>query len=331
MTRAHIVDVATWFPPTVRSTAEAEARLAAENPGMKIPTSLIGRMTGVEQVYVADDETQASDLAASAARALPGGYDDVDLLIFSSATQDLIEPATAHIVAAKLDLKVPVFDVKNACNSVLNALEIADAFIRAGMYQKILIVSGEKPSVATRWRLDRAEDFVRSFPGYTMGDAGAALVVAAGDDSAGIIGAGMLARSDNWRVGTVASGGTLDPSAEFGRWFDIDGVALHAVFKSIPKQPVQQLIARSGVDPRQAEFVAVHQVALPYLKFTRKMLGITAEQMILTLPDHGNIASVTLPRQIELARQQGRTRPGAEALLVGLAGGVSVGIMGVRW
>jgi 3-oxoacyl-[acyl-carrier-protein] synthase III len=52
---------------------------------------------------------QASDLAVAAARKLideqPG---DIDLLMIASASQDLIEPATSHIVSAKLGLSAPV-------------------------------------------------------------------------------------------------------------------------------------------------------------------------------------------------------------------------------
>ena len=69
---------------------------------------------------------------------------DIDLLMFASASQDLIEPATSHIVSAKLGLSAPVFDVKNACNSVINALQVADALIRAGSHRRILVVSGAR-------------------------------------------------------------------------------------------------------------------------------------------------------------------------------------------
>ncbi|MGW2289515.1 hypothetical protein [Streptomyces phaeochromogenes] len=57
------------------------------------------------------------------------------------------EPATAHVVADKLGLRCPAFDLKNARNGVLNALEVADAFIRAGQYRRVLVATAE---VSTR-------------------------------------------------------------------------------------------------------------------------------------------------------------------------------------
>ena len=334
---SRICSIATVLPETVRTTRRTQDLLQEHNAGMRLPTGLIERITGVRRVHVADEGVMASDLAVAAAEHLLAEAEfaptEVDLLLFASATQDLIEPATAHIVAAKLGLCCPVFDVKNACNSVLNAIETADALIRVGGYERVLVCSGEKPSVATRWRLEAPEDFLRAFPGYTMCDAGAAVLLEATQDPHGprVLGSGMLARSRHWSVGTVASGGTVDPDASFGRWFDMDGRALTAAFREIPAQPWAQLVARSGTSVERARVVAVHQVAAGNFEMVRETLGVRAEQFVDTIREHGNMASVSLPRQLELARRSGLLRDGDESLLVGLAGGISVGAIGVRW
>ena len=64
------------------------------------------------------------------------GVDDVDVLIFASAGQDLIEPATANIVQEKLGTACQAFDVKNACNSFLNGLQLAESLILSGAYSQ---------------------------------------------------------------------------------------------------------------------------------------------------------------------------------------------------
>src|SRR3954470_18163088 len=193
------------LPERTRDTVETERELRARNPGLKLPTGLIARMTGVETVHIKPDDWQASDLAVAAARqALEESPGPVDLVIFASASQDLVEPATSHIVAAKLGLDAPVMDVKNACNSVLNAIEVGDAMIRSGQYRRVLIASGEGPSVAVRWEVDSHEQFIRSFPGYTMSDGGAALVLeACSEADAGIIETRFRAVSRHWSIGTL--------------------------------------------------------------------------------------------------------------------------------
>ena len=137
-----IAGLGVHLPEQVRTTAETEQRLRAENPGMRLATGLISRMTGVERVHVAPHDWQASDLAVAASRqALEQSPGDIDLVLFTAAAQDLVEPATSHIVAAKLGLTAPVMDVKNACNSVINGMQVADALIRTGQYRRVLVAS----------------------------------------------------------------------------------------------------------------------------------------------------------------------------------------------
>ena len=140
---ARIAGLGVYLPEKTRTTRQTERDLRDANPTLKLATGLIGRMTGVQKVHLRPDGWQTSDLAVAAAReALAESPGDIDLLLFAAASQDLIEPATSHIVAAKLGLTCPVMDIKNACNSVLNAMQVAEALIAAGQYRRVLIASG---------------------------------------------------------------------------------------------------------------------------------------------------------------------------------------------
>jgi 3-oxoacyl-[acyl-carrier-protein] synthase III len=320
-------------PDRVRTTRETEERLRAENPGLRLATGLIARMTGVEAVHLAPDDAQASDLAVLAARAaLAESPGPVDLLLFASASQDLIEPATSHIVAAKLGLEVPVMDVKNACNSVLNAMQVADGLIRSGQYRRVLVASGELPSRATRWRLRDHAQFIRSFPGYVMGDAGAALVLEGTDEpGAGILATRFSAVSRHWDIGTLPGGGTMNPRDPEASYFDMDGAGLQAAFLALGQEPLTRMLEEEGMRLADFDLVAIHQVALPYLAPIFARLGVPDDRTVVTVVDHGNVASATLPLQLSIARECGAIGPGSRILLIGLAGGISLGLMAVRW
>lgn len=329
---ARIASVGIHLPTRTRSTRDTERDLRARNPGLKLATGLVGRMTGVERVHVRAEGWQTSDLAVAAAReALADSPGDIDLLIFASASQDLIEPATSHIVAAKLGLECPVMDVKNACNSVLNAMQVAEALIASGQYRRVLIASGEEPSHAVRWDLADHDQFIRSFPGYTMSDGGAAVVLEASDDPAtGILDSTFVAVSRHWEVGTLPTGGSMNPRSLDHAYFDMDGRALQEAFLELGPQPVLDLLDRNGWTWDDFDLVAIHQVALPYLPPIFERLGVPDDKTVVTIADHGNLASVTLPLQLSLARERGVVRDGSLALLIGLAGGISLGLMAVR-
>jgi 3-oxoacyl-[acyl-carrier-protein] synthase-3 len=327
-----IAGLGVYLPATTRSAAQTERDLRSANPRLKIATGLIHRLTGVESVHLRPEGWQASDLAVAASRiALNESPGDPDLLIFASASQDLIEPATSHIVAAKLGLTCPVMDISNACNSVINAMQVAEALIASGQYRRVLIASGEQPSHGVRWQLRDHAQFIRSFPGYTMSDGGAAVVLKATDDpGTGILDSSFIAVSRHWKIGTLPTGGTMNPRSLEHTYFDMDGQGLQRAFLDLGPAPVLELLERNGLTWDDFDLVAIHQVALPYLPPIFERLGVAPDKSVITIADHGNLASVTLPLQLALARESGLVGPGSLVMLIGLAGGISLGLMLVR-
>ncbi|MDT9682382.1 hypothetical protein RND61_09910 [Streptomyces sp. TRM76323] len=70
--------------------------------------------------------------------------------------------------------------MKNACGSVLNAMEKAAALIATGRCRTALTACEEVGSPATRWHGPDHEALIRAVPGRTVPGAGAALVLTAG-------------------------------------------------------------------------------------------------------------------------------------------------------
>ena len=328
---SRIAGLGVHLPDALRTTVQTERELRSRNPHLRLATGLIARMTGVVNVHVRPEDWNASDLAVAAAReALDASPGPIDLVLFASASQDLVEPATSHIVSAKLGLTAPVMDVKNACNSVINAMQVADALIRAGQYRRVLIASGEAPTVAVRWELRDHEQFISSFPGYTMSDGGAALVLEASDADTGIRHSRFFAESRHWQIGTLPGGGTMHPHDPDAGYFDMDGRGLQQAFLELGPGPVLDLLAEHGLSWTDFDLVAIHQVALPYLPPIFDRLGVADDKTVITIADHGNLASVTLPLQLKLARERGMVGPGSRVLMIGLAGGISLGLMVVK-
>ncbi|WP_326826506.1 3-oxoacyl-ACP synthase III family protein [Streptosporangium sp. NBC_01756] len=314
--RARITGVATYLPEQTLTSAEVERRIEGYVPYRGV----VERLTGIRSRHLARDDQQASDLAAEAARGLD--HAGADLLIFASASQDMVEPATGHIVAAKLGLSCPVFDVKNACNSMLNGIQVAEALILSGAHRKVLVCSGEVPSRAIRWRVGDRAQFVDSFAGYTLSDTGCAVLVAA-DAERGIFYRDFSADSAAWAIGTLPGGGSAHPRDHEYSYFRGDGRRLKEAFERVGPDIFRNALKQTGLSWDDFEIVAVHQVALPYLLLLAETLGIPEEKLVVSLTEHGNCASTTLPLQLEL----GGWRPGDRVALLGLGGGISAGVM----
>lgn len=342
---ARVSGVAYHLPETIRTIQEVEDKIAANSPAdVRLPHGMITRVTGVKQVYVMPDDWQASDLATAAALKLISEQKldlaGIDLLIFASASQDLIEPATSHIVAAKLGINVPVMDVKNACNSFINGVEVANAFIRSGSYRRVLVVSGETPSRGVRWSIPDRETYLTSFPGFTMSDAGAAALIENTDipltgrsadvPAAEILGCGFTAMSEAWDVGMLPTGGSMNPRGFDRTYFEIDGGRLFKAFELLGSEILDTTLERLKLTWDDFALVAVHQVALPYLDEVKSQMGLPDNKTLITLDTHGNIASASLPLQLKKAQETGMVKSGDLVALVGLAGGISIGLMVVR-
>ena len=359
---AVLAGVSVHLPERTVQVADAERALArSSRPGAVPRLPMVSRLTGVQQVHVLPDDWNASDLAVAAAATLLAAQglvvSDVDLLIFASASQDMVEPATSHIVAAKLGLRAPVMDVKNTCNSVLNAIEVAEALVATGRYATVLIACGEAPSRAVRWDVPDRATYLLSAPGYTMSDAGAAVLVqrapgrsegwepaaeagdrlgsahgrgACGDRPRGILASAFGAESSHWDVGMLPGGGTAFPRDLDRTYFEIDGSRLRDAFLALGPGVILDALVRAGLTWDDVALVAVHQVAVAYLADVHEALGLPEDRTIVTVAEHGNVASATLPLQLVTALESGRVGPGDVVLLVGLAGGISIGAMAVR-
>ena len=342
--RAVIAAVAVHTPEETRTSRAVEERIAASGPYRPRP-GLIEAITGITARHVAPADWQASDLAAAAAVKLLAGAglaaQDLDLLIFASASQDMVEPATAHILSAKLGARCPVFDVKNACNSMLNAIQVGEALIAAGQYTRVLICTGELPSRAIRWSVRDRVQFAESFPGYTLSDSGAAVLLQADSTKAqpgaeavadlpGIFHRVFSADSSAWEVGTLPGGGTAHPRDLDATYFRMDGARLHQAFESLGPGLLHESLADHGLTWDDFAVIAVHQVTVPLLEAFLSRTGIPARRLVTVLPEHGNLASAALPFQLAQALEQGRCGPGDRVALIGLAGGVSLGIVFAR-
>lgn len=331
MNRAAITGVATALPERRWTSAEVETRIRAHSPGCRVPDGVVALVSGVEERRFVDEGVYASDLAAAAARRVLArtGTDPaaVDLLIFAAASQDLAEPATANIVQEKVGAAAAVFDVKNACNSFLNAVQIAEGFILAGQYRRVLVATGETPSRCIRWDAATRDDLRLNFPGYTLGDAGAAALLAPADDGRGIFYRDFRTISRFWPLATLPGGGSMHPRGDEYTYIRGDGAGLRDAFAALGPEILHRALRDTGTTLDDYAAVLVHQVTLPYLRQFARATGIPERQIVVTLPRLGNLAAASLPVAFAHASDAGRIRPGDRVIWIGLAAGISVGVV----
>lgn len=326
-----LLGVGAALPPRVRTSAEVEARVAARSPGFQPRPGIVEAVSGVRTRRVAEDGVQCSDLAVEAARraldaaGVPAAR--VDLLIFAAAAQDLLEPATAHVVQAKLGTCAQVFDVKNACNSFLNGVQVAEALLLSGACETALVVTGEVCSRAVGWCVRDAGEFRRAFPGYTMGDAGAAVVMARSRDGRGIFHRRFASLSAHWDLATIDGCGSMHPHDDARSYLQADGTRLKEAFLTHGPALLRASMGEARVGFDDFARILVHQATVPYMDEMIEATGMPRDRVEVTVADYGNMASASLPVAYALATARGDVRRGDRVLWVGLASGIGVGIL----
>jgi 3-oxoacyl-(acyl-carrier-protein) synthase III len=317
--RVGITGVGSFLPENEVTTAELQKRVSE-----RLPRGLFARLTGIERRRIAAEHEYASTLGLHAARAAldSAGLDplDIDLLLFASASRDMVEPATAHILQASLGSRAHALDVTNACNSFVNGIDLARSMILAGRARRALVVTGETPTRAMRLTTDLAEAR-RAFAGYTFGDAGAAVVVEP-VERGGILDIDTETHSEHWTAGGIPGGGSRHPRGDEHTYFTGDGHRLRGVFEKVGAGILDRVRGRTGLEHTDYAKVLVHQVTLPYLDRFVEVTGVPREKLEITVTGLGNMASATLG--VQLARVHAGLAPGDRVLLVGLGGGVSV-------
>ncbi|MFG2714457.1 3-oxoacyl-ACP synthase III family protein [Streptomyces goshikiensis] len=322
--RAGITAVGSLLPEDVL-TSEDLQREVARRSGLTLPPRLLTQATGIASRRVAAEGVYASTLAAGAGRrALEAAGltpPDLDLLVFASASRDVVEPATAHIVQAELGSRAHALDVTNACNSFVNGIDLARSMILAGRARRALVVTGETPSRAVRTAPADFAEFRAGFAGYTFGDAGAAVVVEA-VERGGILDVDCETHSEHWEVGGIPGGGSRHPRGDAYTYFQGDGHELRGVFEKVGTAVVDRTLHRTGMDWDGFAKVLVHQVTVPYLERFAELTGVPAGKLVVTVPELGNVASASIG--VQLDRVFGELRPGERVLFVGLGGGISI-------
>lgn len=332
---AGISAVAHYLPKLVRTSIEIEELINIRLRPV-IQTGSIERLTGIVARHISRDDEYNSTLAIEACRILfekeKIDPKNIDLLIFASTGQDVLEPATAHIVQAGIGTSCKqVMDVKNACNSFVNALEIAVAFIETGKYESILIATGEVPSNAAKYDIESRDLLQQYLAGYTFGDAGTAVLVDGKAKIASVVDSSFFSESDNWDVAMFPGGGSRFFNTPDAYRFRGNPTELMKPFFVHTKKLLEEFLNRNAISMVDIEHVFVHQVAEFFLDLICKDLQIEKSKIQVTIKDYGNVAAASLPLALDLRLKNQIPSPGSLGLFIGLAGGISIGFTLVKF
>jgi acyl-CoA:acyl-CoA alkyltransferase len=345
MTRIKISDTSAYLPAKIVTNAEIEYKINTPQYEMArghfesskatkiLPLGALERLFGSRERRFATESEQVSDIAAKAALPIVErkGRQNIDCMVFAAACSDVIEPATANIIQMKLGLKCPVFDLKNACNSFVTAIQIGASLIQTGQYKNVLIVNGEKLQDAIKFEIDDSNELRKHLAAYTLGDAGAAVLLERSTDESGIVYQKFKTRGENWELCTVPGGGSLHPRTGDFNYFEGKTRELRQIFITETRDIFDACFAESGWQISDVKHVFMHQVSVDTFDAVAESFNIPRDRFIQSFSKYGNIAAATIPVNLHEAVAAGKVQKGDKLLFIGLGAGISIGLQLVIW
>ncbi len=331
MVRSVIAGVGGYIPPKV-VTNDDLARL------MTTDDEWIRTRTGIEERHYADEGVSCSDLALEASRRAieDAGITpaDLDFVIFATLSPDHHFPGSGCYLQAKLGVgPIGCMDIRNQCTGFMYSLATADAFIRSGMYRRILVVGAEVHSSALDFS-DRGRDVAVLF-----GDgAGAVVVQASEDENRGILYSelhadGHHAKALHMDIWDISRKPYLSSrSIEAGEiWPRMDGktVFKHAVTALIDMSV--RTLEKNGVGPGDLKLVIPHQANLRINQMVTQKLGLPEEKVLNNIQKYGNTTAASIPLLLDEAYRGGKLDRGDLLLLIAFGSGFTWGSILLRW
>ncbi len=321
-----ITGTGSYLPANRVSNDQLAEQLAAQ--GVETSDEWIVSRSGISVRHYAAADEQSSDLATHAARqalAMAGKTPgDIELVIVASSTPDFHGsfPSTACIVQQKLGMSnhSAAFDVQAVCSGFVYAVATADAFIRSGMYKRVLVIGAEVFS--------RILDFSDRTTCVLFGDGAGAVVLEASNEP------GILAtklHADGSHANILSIPGNLAGGAIAGSGFlYMDGPAVFKLAVSVLEEVAKEALAHAQMQASDIDWLIPHQANLRIMKGTAKKLGLPMEKMVVTVDQHGNTSAASIPLALDAAVRDGRVKPGQNVLMEGVGGGFTWGAVLVR-
>jgi 3-oxoacyl-[acyl-carrier-protein] synthase-3 len=323
--RAKISGVHGYLPPYILTNQELETMVDTTD------TWILTR-TGIRERHILKDPLLAtSDMAVQAVAGLlektrtsPG---EVDLLICSTVTPDMVFPASANIICDKAGIKNAFgFDVNAACSGFLFALVTGTKYVESGTHKKVIVVGSDKMSAIT--------DYTNRETCVLFGDAAAAVLLEPATDDTGIRDAVLRSDGAGRHSLYMKAGGSLNPSSH--ETVDAKEHFVYqegqAVFKfAVTKMAdvTAEIMARNRLTSKDVAWLVPHQANLRIIDATARRMGIGKEQVMVNIDRYGNTTDATIP--LCLWDWESQLRKGDNLILASVGGGFTWGAVWVKW
>jgi 3-oxoacyl-[acyl-carrier-protein] synthase-3 len=325
MIRAAITALAGFLPDNIVTNADLEKIIDTTD-------EWITSRTGIKERHLENDPNKAtSDMGVEAVKLLckKRGIDpdEIDLLICGTVTPDMVFPATANLIAAKIGAtKAWSFDVSAACSGFIYALTTGAQFIETGRYKKVVIVGADMMS--------RIIDYTDRTTCVIFGDGAGAVLLEPSTEDVGIVDFILHSDGNGASALHMKAGGSLKPASH-----ETVDKKMHFVYQegqSVFKNAVYNMaevsadiMAKNNLTDNDVTWLAAHQANKRIIDATASRMGVGPEKVMMNIERYGNTTAGTIP--LLLWDYEKQLKKGDTIILAAFGGGFTWGAVYLKW
>lgn len=263
---------------------------------------------GIEERRVVEDELP-SDLAyhASIAAINDAGItkDDIDLIIVATSSPDRISPSTAIIMAKRLDIKRPAFDINAVCTGFVYGLQMASSLISTKQYKNILLIGADAYSRITDWNRRDCVFF---------GD-GAGAVVLSEVETAWI-------STDLYGDANGKEAFTCHHSGKF----QMDGKAVYDFGTNVLPSTIKNSLEKLNIPKENVSWIVPHQPGHRVLLKTAEILDFPIDKIVFNMTKFANTAGASIPMALDSLYKENKIKNGDIIVMPAIGSGWTYGV-----
>ena len=254
--------------------------------------------------------------------------EDIELIICATSNPDYRFPSTASVIAYGCKLvNAYGYDIQAACAGFIVALQDATAYIRSGMYKKVIVVTAEKMSSMVNYN-DRA-----TCP--LFGDGAAAVMVEPTEEQGvGVIDAVLHVDGVGRDHLLMKAGGSVKPTTH--ETVDAGENYLYQEGRQVYKHAVTDMLTssldimkRNNLTVDDITYLIPHQANMRIIEAVAERAGVPAEKVLVNIEHTGNTSAASIP--ICLDEYRDKLKKGDKLILTAFGAGFTWGAMYLVW
>ena len=291
--------------------------------------------TGIKERHIAEESENSGTMAYEAARRAiaDAGIDarQIDLIIVSTVTPEMIVPSTACLLQHRLGLSekgIPAYDLGAACSGFLYGLAAAHAHMQVAEAEYILLVGVDT--------LSRFTDYTDRSMAVLFGDGAGAVVLkrTTPENNAVLftkLGADGSGRDMIWVPGGLNKPRTAKPGPPGSDYFmKMDGSKVFKMAVTRMQQLIEEALTVCGMAPEDVALVVPHQANRRILDTVADKVCLPRSKMYLNIDRFGNTSAASIPIAYDEVRRRGLVPPGGVLMMLAFGAGLTWGSAVIR-